>query len=158
MSRHAEQRAFWISWFCALALTLIPLPGEWAQVKPFWFGMLAVYWALEAPERISLRFAFAAGLLLDLSQGLLLGENALRLTILVYITSRFRFRLRFFPIGQQTAAVLALMLNDRVLSLWIRLLGGFGWPSAGFWIAPLLAAFLWPILFVLLDQLQRRER
>jgi len=54
--------------------------------------------------------------------------------------------------------VLALMLNDRVLSLWIRLLGGFGWPPTAFWVGPLLAAFLWPMLFVILDRMQRRER
>jgi rod shape-determining protein MreD len=138
-------------------LTLIPWPGYFGAIKPFWFGLLAIYWMLEGGPRMSVGFAFAAGLVLDISQGLLFGEHAVRLAILVYITRLYRFRLRFFPIGQQSAAILALMLNDKVLSLWIRLLGGFGWPPVASWLAPIVSVFVWPLLFVVLDRLQRKN-
>jgi rod shape-determining protein MreD len=156
--RRSETQLFWISWLLALALTLWPGPPWFLQLKPFWFGLLAVYWALESPQRMTLGRAFLFGLLADAVQGVLIGEQALRLTILVYICLRFRFRLRFFAIGQQAAAVLALFVNDRVLSLWVRLLGGYGWPDPGFWLAPISAAILWPWLFLLLDRARRYER
>ena len=68
-------------------------------------------------------FAFLIGLGGDLLIGQVLGEQALRLVVLVFIVLRFRSRLRFFPIGQQSLAVLALLLNDRMVVMMIRALG-----------------------------------
>lgn len=157
-ARRPESQLYWGSWLVALLLTLWPGPDWFMWVKPYWFGLVAVYWALEAPERMSLGRAFLFGLLGDLAQGVLIGEQALRMTILVYICLRFRFRLRFFPISQQAAAVLGLFLNDRVLTLWVRLLSGFGWPDPIFWLAPLSAAAFWPWLFLFVDRLRHYDR
>ena len=89
---------------------------------------------------------------------MLLGEQALRLTALVFIVLRFRSRLRFFPMWQQTLAVLALLLNDRILLLVVRVLSGTQVPPASWWIAPFVGAALWPFLFLLLDDLRARLR
>jgi rod shape-determining protein MreD len=76
----------------------------------------------------------------------------------VFIALRFRSRLRFFPMCQQSLAVLVLLLNDRVLLLLVRLLGGASLPPASWWIAPFVGAALWPFLFLLLDDLRARWR
>lgn len=156
--RRTESQLYWLSWLVAVLLTLWPGPPWFLKFKPFWFGLVAVYWALESPRRMSLGKAFVFGLLADGLQGVLIGEMALRLTILVYVCQRFRFRLRFFAISQQAAAIFGLFLNDRVVSLWVRLGGGYGWPDASFWASPLIAALLWPWLFLLMDRLQHYER
>ena len=41
--------------------------------------------------------AWAIGLLLDLLQGGLLGENALILSVISYLSYRFRFQIRVYP-------------------------------------------------------------
>jgi rod shape-determining protein MreD len=97
-------------------------------------------------------------LLADLLDGVLLGEQALRLCALVFITVRFRSRLRFFPMWQQALAVLALLLNDRILLLIVRMLAGASLPPASWWISPFVGAALWPFLFLLLDDLRARLR
>lgn len=159
MSRErATDRLFWLSWAVALILLVFPGPPWLVVLKPFWPGLLACYWALEGRDRMSLGRAFVFGLIGDLVTGALLGEQALRMTVIVYLVLRFRHRLRFFPMGQQALAIFALFLNDRVLTLWIRLLGDYGWPPASFWFAPLTAALLWPWLFLLLDRLSMRGR
>ena len=116
------------------------------------------YWVLETPERAGLGLAFGAGLAADLVYGELLGEQALRLVILVFILQRFRARLRFFPLWQQALAIGALLLNDRVVEAALHLAAGepvLPWRYA--W-APLVGMLLWPPLFLLLDALRLARR
>ena len=146
------------SLLAAFLLQLMPLPPGAEPFKPYWLGLVVVYWAIEAPERMGLGLAFALGLVGDLLVGELLGEQAMRLVVLAFIVLRFRSRLRFFPLGQQALAVLALLLNDRVVTLMIRGFSGEAMPPAAFWIAPLTGTLAWPMLYVLLDNLRLRQR
>lgn len=142
----------------ALLLMLVPLPGALEPFKPYWPALVLLYWVLESEDRVSLGLAFGVGLCADLLDGVLLGEQALRLCALTFIALRFRSRLRFFPMWQQSLAVLALLLNDRVLLLVVRMLAGASLPPASWWISPFVGAALWPFLFLLLDDLRARWR
>ena len=142
----------------SLLLMLIPLPGVLEPFKPYWPALLLLYWSLESNDRVSLGLAFVIGVSVDLLNGMLLGEQALRLSALVFIALRFRSRLRFFPMWQQTLAVLALLLNDRFLLLMVRVMAGEALPPASWWISPFVGAALWPFLFLLLDDLRARLR
>jgi rod shape-determining protein MreD len=142
----------------ALLLMLVPLPAVLEPFKPYWPALVLLYWALESEDRVGLGLAFLVGLGADLFDGALLGEQALRLVALAFIALRFRSRLRFFPMWQQTLAVLALLLNDRILLLMVRMLSGAQVMPAAWWIAPFVGAALWPFLFLLLDDLRVRLR
>ncbi len=142
----------------ALLSMLVPLPGVLEPFKPYWPALILLYWSLESEDRVTLGLAFAVGLVADLLNGVVLGEQALRLCALVFIALRFRSRLRFFPMWQQALAVLALLLNDRVLLLLVRVLAGASLPPASWWISPFVGAALWPFLFLLLDDLRARLR
>lgn len=142
----------------ALLLMLVPLPLALEPFKPYWPALVLLYWTLESEERMTLGLAFVVGLVADLLNGVMLGEQALRLCALVFIAMRFRSRLRFFPMWQQTLAVLVLLLNDRFLLLMVRALAGATLPPASWWIAPFVGAALWPFLFLLLDDLRARLR
>lgn len=142
----------------ALLSMLVPLPGALEPFKPYWPALLLLYWSLESEDRVTLGLAFMVGLATDLLNGVVLGEQALRLTALVFIALRFRSRLRFFPMWQQALAVLALLLNDRILLLIVRVLAGASLPPASWWISPFVGAALWPFLFLLLDDLRARLR
>ncbi|HEY8682789.1 MAG TPA: rod shape-determining protein MreD [Rhodanobacter sp.] len=142
----------------ALLSMLVPLPGVLEPFKPYWPALILLYWTLESEDRVTLGLAFVIGLGADLLNGVVLGEQALRLCALVFIVIRFRSRLRFFPMWQQTLAVLALLLNDRILLLVVRVLAGASLPPASWWISPFVGAALWPFLFLLLDDLRMRLR
>jgi rod shape-determining protein MreD len=142
----------------ALLLMLVPLPGVLEPFKPYWPALVLLYWSLESEDRVTLGLAFMVGLGADLLNGVVLGEQALRLCALVFIALRFRSRLRFFPMWQQALAVLALLLNDRILLLIVRVLAGGTLPPASWWISPFVGAALWPFLFLLLDDLRARLR
>jgi rod shape-determining protein MreD len=150
-------------WFAAtllfsLLLMLIPMPGLLAPFKPYWPALVLLYWCLQSGDRVTLGMAFCLGLAADVFDGALLGEQALRLTAMVFIALRFRSRLRFFPMWQQSLAVLGLLVNDRILLLLVRVFGGDPLPPAEFWISPLIGAALWPFLFLILDDLRARLR
>ena len=148
----------WASLLMAFALALWPLPDYLAVLRPNWLALVLCYWVLETPRRAGLGVAFALGLCADVVFGTLLGEQALRLCVIAFIVLRFRAQLRYFTLLQQALAVLALLLNDRVVVLMVRALAGEGWPPASFWIAPLVGAVLWPWIFLLLDDVRLRLR
>ena len=149
---------FWSSVVLCFLLQLMPLPQALLPFKPYWLALILVYWALETPERVGLGLAFIVGLIGDALTGELLGEQALRLCILCFIILRFRSRLRFFPMWQQSLALFVLLLNDRVVLLMIRACAGEPSPPAAFWLAPVAGMLAWPWLFLLFDDLRARLR
>ena len=142
----------------AFLLQLMPLPLILLPLKPYWVGLVLIYWAIETPERVGLGFAFLVGIAGDLLSGQLLGEQALRLIVMIFIVLRFRARLRFFPMWQQAIAVLALLLNDRIVVMMVRGFAGDPMPTSVVWLSPLVGMILWPFVFLVLDDLRGRLR
>jgi len=136
----------------AILLTLMPLPPLFELMRPYWVALALIYWGLETQDHISLGLAFTMGILLDLLTASLLGLHALSLVIIIYLVTRFRARLRFFPPWQQALSILALLINDRIILLWIVSLRGEPLPSFDFWLPPIIGTALWPWLFLLLDR------
>ncbi len=137
---------------------LLPLPGWGEMLRPYFIALILVYWTVEGSFSFSLGTAFLLGLFLDVATASLLGQHALGLVIMVYLVQRFRSRIRFFPMWQQSLAILALLINDRFILLWILLLQGtrtFDW---NFWLAPFVGALIWPWLFLLMDRVRRAAR
>jgi rod shape-determining protein MreD len=119
---------------------------------------VVIYWVLETRRMVSLGLAFLIGLALDVLSGSLLGLHALSLVVMVFLVQRFRFRLRFFPPWQQALSVLGLLVNDRIILIWISLLLGEQIPTMEYWLPPLIGMAVWPWLFLLLDRLRARVR
>lgn len=149
---------FWGSIVLCYLLQLMPLPQMLLPLKPYWLALALLYWTLESPARVPLGLAFVLGLFGDVLHGTLLGEQALRLCIVCFIAQRFRARLRFFPMWQQALAVLALLLNDRIVMLATHTLTGDPPPPPSYWLAPLSGMLAWPWVFLLLDDLRVRLR
>ena len=154
----ASNLMFWGSLALCYVLQLMPLPPALLPFKPFWLALVLIYWSLETPERVGLGLMFCLGLLGDVLAGELLGEQAARLCVLGFIVLRFRPRLRFFPMWQQSLAVLALLLNDRVVMLMARGFSGDPLPTGASWFAPLVGMLAWPFVFLLFDDLRARLR
>lgn len=142
----------------ALFLSLVPLPGWLEPLRPYWVALVVIYWCLEVRTTIGLGFAFLLGLFLDLLLGSLLGMHALSLVVIVFLVQHFRARMRFFPAWQQALAVLALLVNDRIILLWITALLGEPMPTWQYWLGPLAGMAIWPWAFLLLDRLRIRRR
>jgi rod shape-determining protein MreD len=142
----------------AMVLAVLPLPAAVRAIWPYWTALVLIYWCLETQDMISLGMAFVTGLLLDVLTGSLLGLHALSLVIVVYLVTRFRARLRFFPPWQQALSVFALLMNDRIILLWVISLKGDPLPSLYFWLPPVAGTLAWPWLFLALDRVRGAVR
>lgn len=144
--------------FAALLLALLPLPDAVAPFRPFWMALVLAYWILEHGDDSGLGFAFLIGLLVDVVQGTLLGEYALRLVVVAFLLDRFRSRLRFYPIWQQVLAIAALLVNDWIVTAIIHaFLGQPQHPLATLGAAA-VGALLWGPVHALLATLDRGRR
>ena len=142
----------------AFLLTLLPLPLALEPLRPYWVGLVLVYWALELSDSVGLGLAFLLGILLDVLTASLMGLHALSLVVLIYLVQRFRARLRFFPPWQQALSVLGLLINDQIIRLWISSLVGEPLPGWSYWISPFVGMAIWPWLFLLLDRVRAGRR
>jgi len=159
MSRHQERYSTLVLMLVvALLLTMLPFTDAASPFRPYWVGLVLVYWTLEVREMVSLGMAFVVGIVLDTLSGSLMGMHALSLVIMIYLVQRFRARLRFFPPWQQALSILALLVNDRIIQLWIYTLLGEPIPTWQYWLAPLVGMAIWPWLFLLLDRIRAGRR
>ncbi len=159
MTANRESRSLiFLTIVAAVLLSLLPLPEMLTPFKPYWLAMVLIYWTLETRDIISLGLAFLVGLVLDILSGSLMGLHALSLVIMVFLVRRFRSRLRFFPPWQQALSVLGLLVNDRIILIWIIVLLGESLPTWKYWLPPLVGMALWPWLFLFLDRIRSRMR
>jgi len=144
-----------LSFFVALLLTVMPVP-DWARtLRPDWVGLVLIYWCMALPERVGVVSGWLAGLLVDLLTGAVLGQHALALSVVAWLTLRFHQRLRLFPILQQAITVLVLLVLHLLIALWIsRFIGRPGGPWY-YWAPALTGMLLWPPVHSLLRGLRR---
>ena len=119
--------------------------------------MAVIYWIMMWPRVFGLGTAWTVGLILDVLQGELLGQHALALTIVGYLTLRFHLQIRIFPLWQLTMTVFALLTFDGFIQLLIEGLAGL--PIAGpiRWTRILSGALLWPIVLGVMDRLRMQS-
>jgi rod shape-determining protein MreD len=144
-----------LSLLAALSLEVAPLPGLTRAWAPPWLAIVIIYWSLSYPRRYGLGLAWAAGLVLDVLKGGLLGQHALALTVVAAVTLRMHLRLRLFPIWQQAAAVGVLAGIHEFIIFWVDGIAGqaeLSWQRA---TPPLVAAVLWPLVTGLFDRFRR---
>jgi rod shape-determining protein MreD len=159
MSGLRESRSLiFLTVVAAILLSLLPLPHALLPFKPYWVALVVIYWSLETRGTLNLGLAFLIGLVMDVLSGSLMGLHALSLVIMVFLVQRFRSRLRFFPPWQQALSVLVLLVNDRIILIWITALLGEPLPTWEYWLSPLTGMFFWPWLFLLLDRIRARAR
>ena len=147
-----------VSVVLAILLGLVPLPEALQPLRPYWLALVVAYWVIEDNEHQGLGFAFSMGLIADLAFGSILGEQALRLTVMAFILQRFRTQLRFFPVAQQALAIGGLLLNDRVVSAAVHLALGVQQVPWSYWLAPVIGMLLWAPLYLVMDALRFSRR
>ena len=96
------------------------------------------------------------GILLDIAYGTLLGQHAMALALVIYITVKFHLQLRVFPVSQMTATVLALLALYQFVLFWINGIAGI-YPDAVIYWGPVVSGtLLWPVVSLLLGGVRYR--
>ncbi len=156
--RHQGGWIIFASFVAALMMTIFPLPGWGEHVRPEWVVMVLIYWCMALPERVGIGIGWLAGLFVDVAQGTLLGQHALAMAVVAYLTVKLHQRIRVFPMPQQALTILMLVTIYSILMLWIRGLTGHA-PEVWIVLIPTLTTTaLWPLVFVLMRFVRRRYR
>lgn len=140
----------------AFLLTVYPLPVSLRWARPEWVTLVLIYWVLALPQRIGIVVSFCVGLLLDVTEGSLLGQNALSLSVVAYLTLVLYQRIRQFNLLQQVAVVFAMVGINQLVSQWVQNLTGVGAVSLFFLLPAMLSALLWPAVMTVLRYMRRQ--
>ncbi|HEX2585399.1 MAG TPA: rod shape-determining protein MreD [Steroidobacteraceae bacterium] len=150
-------RILWTS-AIALLLTIAPLPDAINAARPDWLLLLVIYWTLNAPLLAGLSYAWICGLLMDALVGTLLGQYALTFVVIAAVAHRFQLRMRIFPVLQQAAIVLLLVLLYHWLLYVISGFAGEQFSSWLRWLPAVAGALFWPLLVSVLDTVNRLSK
>ena len=141
-----------------LMLTLMPLPESLDPFRPDWLALLVIFWAMQLPHTWSIGTAWIIGLILDVSQGTLLGQHALAFCVIVFITLRFHLLMRVFPLPQLTATVFGLLAVYQFLLFWTNGVAGTHAAATVYWGPVITGALTWPLLFMVLSGVRYRDQ
>jgi len=141
-----------------LMLAIMPLPDSFVPFRPDWLALLAIFWAMQLPRTWSVGSACMIGVVLDVSYGTLLGQHALALCVIVFITVRFHLLMRVFPLSQLTATVFALLALYQFLLFWVNGVAGVSSLSINYWGPVVSGTVVWPLLFLFLSGVRYRVR
>lgn len=138
----------------AFMLNMLP----WGQLVgvPDFVALVLVFWSVHQPRKVGIGIAFMMGLLMDVHDATLLGENALSYTLLSYFAIMIHRRVLWFRLTTQALHVLPLLLVMQSVQLVVRLMATGGFPGWSYFLESLVAAALWPIVTMLLLAPQRR--
>ena len=123
---------------------------------PDLLSVVLVFWTVHQPLRVGIGAAFVLGLLMDVHQGSLLGQNALAYSVLSFFAITMQRRLLWFRVSSQALQVFPLFAAAHLVELLLRMLAGASFPGRSLLLAPVLETLLWPLASVLLLAPQRR--
>ena len=147
-----------ISLLVAMILMIMPLP-EWAiWWRPQWVLMVLIFWILATPNLVGLFSAFFVGLFVDLLTASSFGEHALIYTVVCYFVAKYATRIQVYMLFQKTLVVFLLIFLAQLMEYWLQGLFGLHVSDWGYWLSSISSAVLWPWVYLLLKDTQRRFR
>src|SRR4030088_858499 len=117
---------------CGLVGNTMPVSGVALLLKPDFLALMLLYWCIQEPRLIGVGIAWCVGLLMDVTDATVF--------------------------GQQAAQVAVLLLACSALVLVIRVVGGAPTPRWTYAVGPLVGAALWPLITVVLQGPHRPRR
>ncbi len=157
MSRtRASPLTLWLTLVAAMVLAVVPLPATVEPFRPPWVTMVVIYWCLMWPRLCGILTAFVAGIVLDVLLGNLLGQHALSLSVIAYLTLRFHLQIRIFPLWQLTMTAFMLMAIDAFLVFWIDGIAGATGSGLARWTQVIAGGVTWAPVMALLDTTRLR--
>ncbi len=138
----------------ALIVNTISLPQFIEIISPFWILIFYIYWLIYSENKAAYIVALLLGLILDISQGDILGQNALAL--ILSSAAILRVKNSFYVSNITTQQIYVFMASlvylVALLITQIAILDiDFDWLIL---FAPITSAIIWPFVRFLLAKLK----
>ena len=144
----------WSIMLLTTVLTIMPMPDFLNGITIEWVALSIIFFSIMNVSLMGIFASWIIGLLLDLLQGGLLGENALIFSVISYLSYRFRFQIRVYPDWQIMIVILFLLSFGNLISLWIKGFSGRILFVSEDWLSVVCAVLIWPIFMRILLALQ----
>ena len=141
----------------ALFLNVLPYPEWLRHARPDWVTLALCYWCMATPRRVGVGCGWIMGLLLDLMQYTLFGQQAMGKALVALVVVGAHRRLRLYPVWQQCVMILVIASMDIALVVWIHYLADDFTFRIQYWQGALTTALLWPLIYILLRNLRQRS-
>jgi len=142
----------------AYLLSVLPWSGSWMLARPDFVLIVILFWTVHEPQSIGQGVAFALGLLMDVSDSMLLGQHALAYVAAVFGAQVLRVRILSFMLPEQTLHVLGLTVAASLVTLSLNLMLGADFPGMAYLVSPVVTALLWaPVNWLLYSTAVRRR-
>lgn len=143
----------------AYFLAVLPWSGNWLLSRPDFVLIVLIFWTVHEPQAIGQGMAFAIGLLMDVSDSMLLGQHALAYVAAVFGAQVLRVRILSFLLPEQTLHIFGLTVLAAAVMLTLNMLLGAHFPGLAFVVSPVATALLWaPVNWVLYSHAARHRR
>jgi rod shape-determining protein MreD len=133
------------------------LPWRLWQPAPDLLLLVIAYWCLHEPRRVAMLTAFIFGLLMDVHDAGLLGEQALVYTLVAYGAISLARRLQHFNSVVQALHMLFVIVGAEAVSRLIHAWLAGEWAGWSWVWAAIFTTLLWPLADILLNLPQRRQ-
>ncbi|MDM8559574.1 rod shape-determining protein MreD [Candidatus Parabeggiatoa sp. HSG14] len=144
-----------LSFLVSFMLAIMPLPA-WATVwRPDWIALVLTYWCIAVPQRVGVASGWFVGLIHDVLSDTLLGQHALTLCIIAFISVKLHRRIRLFPRWQQVMGVFGLITASQLLNAGISSIVGNPLLEWSFIYPAITSCGLWPWVFIILRDMRR---
>lgn len=141
----------------AFMLAIMPLPDWVVKFRPEWVTLVLIYWVLAYPFRVGVTVAWFAGLLLDVSYGTLMGQNAIGMVLIIYVIHLQHLRLRVASLLQQAIVIFILFIIKQLLTLWVDgMLGRAPQDTWSYFMPAITSTLLWPWTYLILRDIHRK--
>jgi rod shape-determining protein MreD len=129
--------------------------SSWGMAFPDLTPLILLYWVMALANSNFLLTAFFFGILHDVLYHTGLGTYALIYCLLVYPMLHVRLQLRNKTLLQISLFIGVWMLAHQLLVWLITPANHLAGQNIAFWLAALVSALLWPLIFMLLRTLRR---
>ncbi len=152
------QHSYWVvllSFLVAVILALVPLPVWSLWARPEWLALVLVYWTIALPHRVGIFTGLILGVMMDVLEGAVLGQNAFALVVVASLSLILYQRMRVTNLWQQAAMVFLLVGINQLICQWIQNLQGVAAQTPLFLLPAFTSALLWPVVLHVLRGLRR---
>jgi rod shape-determining protein MreD len=139
----------------AVALLLNFLPWKNVLLVPDFVALVLAFWCVRQPRLVGLGAGWMLGLVIDVGNGVLLGQHALAYSLLAFAAITLSRRILWFSLWGQALHVAGVLLFAQGVAALVRLAAGAEFPGWGIVVGPLIGALLWPVVSLVLLLPQR---
>lgn len=136
------------------------LPATYVPWLPDWLAFVLCFWSVRETRRVGMGTALLFGLAMDVADGAIMGQHALAYVLLAYASGAVARRVLWFPLVQQAAHMLPLLVAAELVQVVARLIAGADFPGFAVFVGPVIAGLMWVpgTYLLLLPQYQPVER